>query len=54
MDTEYKTCLRCGRKLKTEESKSLGYGKICWLRYLESKKCKKLFEIEVNEDAQQQ
>lgn len=25
-----KCCKRCGRKLKSEESKSRGYGKICW------------------------
>jgi hypothetical protein len=25
----YERCLRCGRKLKTEESKLLGYGKTC-------------------------
>ena len=26
----YEKCLRCGRKLKSEESKSLGYGKVCY------------------------
>ena len=25
----YTKCLRCGRKLKSEESKMRGYGKIC-------------------------
>ena len=25
----YTRCLRCGRKLKTEESKMRGYGKTC-------------------------
>ena len=23
-------CLRCGRKLKSQEAKERGYGKICW------------------------
>ena len=27
-DHEY--CLRCGRKLKSEEARMLGYGKICY------------------------
>lgn len=26
---EYEYCLRCGRKLKSEESRIIGYGKIC-------------------------
>ena len=26
---EFKTCLRCGRKLKSLESKQRGYGDIC-------------------------
>lgn len=27
---EVKLCKRCGRKLISDESKSRGYGKICW------------------------
>jgi len=23
-------CRRCGRKLKTEEARERGYGKVCW------------------------
>lgn len=42
---EVKTCLRCGRKLKTPESKRLGLGKICWEKS-QSTSYKKLFEIE--------
>ena len=30
MDELYEVCLRCGRKLKNEESKKLGYGKVCF------------------------
>lgn len=26
---EYNYCLRCGRKLKTEETRLLGMGKVC-------------------------
>lgn len=26
----YKTCKRCGRKLKSEKARALGYGPICW------------------------
>lgn len=27
---EYEFCLRCHRKLKNEEAKKIGYGKICY------------------------
>ena len=27
---EYEFCLRCHRRLKTEQAKQLGYGKICY------------------------
>lgn len=27
---EYEFCLRCHRKLRTEEAKLLGYGKVCY------------------------
>jgi hypothetical protein len=27
---QYKTCKRCGRKLKSETARSLGYGPVCW------------------------
>lgn len=29
---EFERCLRCGRKLKTEEARKLGYGKICYTK----------------------
>lgn len=29
---EHIKCLRCGRRLKSEQSKQLGYGQICWER----------------------
>lgn len=27
---EHIKCLRCGRRLKSEQSRELGYGEICW------------------------
>lgn len=30
-------CLRCGRRLKTEEAQMLGYGKVCWEKHLTDK-----------------
>ena len=41
----HETCLRCNRKLKTEESKKLGFGKICWEKHNSDKRLKALFEI---------
>ena len=29
----YERCIRCGRKLKNEESKELGFGKVCWEKW---------------------
>ena len=36
-------CLRCGRKLKSEESKLLGFGKTCWEKYNADDNFKELF-----------
>lgn len=30
----FTNCLRCHRKLKTQESQKLGFGKICWQKHL--------------------
>lgn len=27
---EHIKCLRCGRRLKSEQSRQLGYGQVCW------------------------
>lgn len=32
----YKYCLRCGRRLRNEEARTIGYGKIC-LKRVESR-----------------
>lgn len=46
----HKTCLRCGRKLKSIESKELGFGKICWEKYSSENNYKQLFKMgETNE-----
>ena len=39
---DHDRCLRCGRKLKSEEARKIGYGKVCLEK---TKKCgiKRLF-----------
>ena len=41
---DYQFCIRCGRRLKTPESRELGMGKICAEKYREKEAKKKLFE----------
>ena len=41
-------CKRCGRKLKSDESKERGYGKICYEKAQNKEKIKKLFEVKKN------
>ena len=38
-------CKRCHRKLKDEKSKELGFGKVCYQKYLNKKKSY-LFDME--------
>lgn len=46
---EYSHCLRCGRKLKNEKAKKIGYGVVCWKKaQCERKKFKKLFPIPID------
>ncbi len=35
MKDKIETCRRCGRKLKTEKSIKLGFGRVCYQKYLE-------------------
>ena len=42
----YENCIRCGRKLKTDESKERGFGKVCWEKWNKETKNKKLFKVE--------
>lgn len=44
----HEKCLRCGRKLKSEESKQLGFGKVCWDKYNNENHLKVLFTVEEN------
>ena len=41
---EYQFCIRCGRRLKTQEARERGMGKICAEKYIEKEGKKKLFE----------
>ena len=40
---DHDRCLRCGRKLKTEDARVLGYGRICYEKMQKEKKVKRLF-----------
>ena len=40
---EHEFCLRCGRRLKNEEARILGYGKICWEKMQVKDKTNTLF-----------
>lgn len=42
-------CKRCHKKLKNEEQKKLGFGKICYAKYLKRKRAY-LFEMEVSNE----
>lgn len=39
----YQYCRRCGRRLKTKESRSLGLGKCCYEKEVRTKYSKQLF-----------
>lgn len=38
MTEKYTKCLRCGRRLKTDESQELGFGKVCYKKWQEETK----------------
>ena len=42
----HETCIRCGRKLKNQKSKELGFGVICWQKWQVEHNIKKLFDAE--------
>ena len=42
----HETCIRCGRKLKNQKSKELGFGGICWQQWQVEHNIKKLFGAE--------
>ena len=41
---EYDKCLRCGRKLKTSETRKRGYGDTCWKKIKTFQK-RRLFDV---------
>lgn len=48
MEMEFSTCIRCGRPLKTQESRTYGMGKTCREKYLREKKERGLFNAVCN------
>lgn len=42
---EYQFCIRCGRRLKTQEARERGMGKVCASKYAEKEERNKLFRI---------
>ena len=41
----YKRCLRCGRKLKNDEARKIGYGKICFEKSKKINGTKRLWNL---------
>ena len=48
MTHEKRYCLRCGRELKSKESRQLGFGPSCYKKYLADKKGGLLKYLEQN------
>ena len=40
---DYDKCFRCGRKLKTDEARKIGYGKVCLEKIKKGLRVKRLF-----------
>lgn len=40
---EHEKCLRCGRRLKNEEARKIGYGKTCLIKIKKELKVNRLF-----------
>lgn len=49
INNDVSICRRCHRKLKDENSKKLGFGKVCYQKYLKRKRYY-LFEMEDNNE----
>jgi hypothetical protein len=51
INIEYKSniCRRCGRKLKTPASVEIGFGAVCYKRFMAESLLKPLFEVRKNE-----
>lgn len=53
VDFEYTHCRRCGRILKSEESRKLGFGPSCFSKYVETKlKKKHLIRFGITDDTE--
>ncbi len=46
-DHESKVCRRCGRKLKSLKSRELGMGEVCYKKWCEERKNKKLISLQL-------
>lgn len=46
-------CKRCGRKLKNPESIEIGFGAICYKRFMAESLLKPLFEVKRNEQSRE-
>jgi ATP-dependent helicase YprA (DUF1998 family) len=46
-------CKRCGRKLKTPESVEIGFGAICFKKFMAESLLKPLFEVKRNEPSRE-
>jgi DNA-directed RNA polymerase subunit RPC12/RpoP len=42
-NSQHRLCFRCGRKLKSDESKERGMGPTCWKKYQEEQSTQPLF-----------
>lgn len=42
---EYEFCLRCHRKLKSEDARKIGYGKVCYKKAQTDKPRPTLFKV---------
>jgi hypothetical protein len=46
----YPVCKRCGRKLKTDETKERGMGKVCWEKSQHTSKPKLFYQGDVKNE----
>ena len=47
---EYTHCIKCGKKLKTQEARKRGMGRICFEKFKEDSKKQRLFEMKLEQD----
>lgn len=44
-EDEHEYCLRCGRRLKSQEARMLGYGTVCYKKMQSQKSVPRLFSL---------